>query len=360
MSGISDDHDAGAVWAYTKESGGWTELGKKLTGCVSSHPPGLFGFSVAVSGDGRTALVGCAGFDHEVGAAAVFVRAGGEWRQSGPLLRPVGAVGHAHFGFRVALSFNGQVAAIAGPVDSAPKADQTLVGSDGRGAVWVYARRGSSWHLDGQKITGSGESAIGDFGDALGLSADGKTLLVAASNTNDGRGAVWFFVDNPTGWQAVGGKHPGPAAHSEFGFAVALADNGRVALVGAPGADGFQGTVTTFQKTQDDWRQLGEPLKQQAQPWQPEFGTNLVLTGTTGTHAVIAALERGHIQGVLSIYDHTGIGWKLDRTVASPTPGLAFGYSIAVSRTGMIGIVGAPSSNKHRSVAGAAWIFPYL
>ena len=231
VSGVADNHQAGAVWAYKRNGRTWSETGQKLTGCESTNPTSGFGVSVAISGAGTTAIVGCPGFDHRDGAAAVFARTTGRWHQVGLLLLPSGEVSSARLGLSVSLSYNGRVAVVGGPIDSGPKTAKFV---DGRGAVWIYVRKSSGWDQDGPKLTGAGESAIGDFGGSVGLSADGKTLIVGGANANNGRGGVWFFTRRPTGWVPVGGKHAGPAPRSLFGYAVALAGDGQVALVGVP------------------------------------------------------------------------------------------------------------------------------
>jgi len=64
--------------------------------------------------------------------------------------------GEARFGSSVALSADGSTALIGAPGDSA-----------GPGAVWVFARSGSTW-TQLVKLTGGGESGEGRFGASVG------------------------------------------------------------------------------------------------------------------------------------------------------------------------------------------------
>jgi hypothetical protein len=94
----------GAAWVFTRSAGVWTQQGSKLVGTDSI---GSFeGASVALSGDGNTAVV--AGH----GAAWVFTRAGGVWIQQGGKLSGSGAIGTAQEA-SVALSTDGNTALVA-------------------------------------------------------------------------------------------------------------------------------------------------------------------------------------------------------------------------------------------------------
>src|SRR5207245_625259 len=108
------------------------------------------GFSVALSGDGATALVGGPYDDSETGAAWVFTRLGSTWSQQGSKLVGTGAVGSAGQGFSVALSGDGITALVGGPGDNTPP------GEGGAGAAWVFTRSGSAWSQQGAKLVGTG------------------------------------------------------------------------------------------------------------------------------------------------------------------------------------------------------------
>ena len=77
---------------YTRSGGVWTQQGQKLvgTGAVGGAEQG---FSVAMSADGNTAIVGGIMTTHGVGAAWVFTRSNGVWSQQGSKLVGTGAVG---------------------------------------------------------------------------------------------------------------------------------------------------------------------------------------------------------------------------------------------------------------------------
>lgn len=69
-------HSKGAAWVYTRSSGVWSSEAQKLSGSgqVEGEFGARFGRSVALSGDGSTALIGAADDNSQRGAAFVFVR----------------------------------------------------------------------------------------------------------------------------------------------------------------------------------------------------------------------------------------------------------------------------------------------
>ena len=75
VGGPGDNGAAGAVWVFERSGGVWTQQGPKLvgTGAVNFRYT-LQGFSVSLSGDGNTAIVG-GNFDNDsAGAAWVYAQ----------------------------------------------------------------------------------------------------------------------------------------------------------------------------------------------------------------------------------------------------------------------------------------------
>jgi hypothetical protein len=88
------------------------------------------GFSVSLSADGNTAIVGGFTDDGDAGAAWVWTRSGGVWTQKGAKLVGTGAVEDAKQGSSVSLSADGKTAHVGGESDN------------GRaGAVWAFSLR---------------------------------------------------------------------------------------------------------------------------------------------------------------------------------------------------------------------------
>jgi hypothetical protein len=229
VGGSSDDSFAGAAWVYTRSGGVWTQQGSKLvgTGAVGAARQG---FSVALSGDGNTALVGGPVDDSQAGAAWVFTRSGGVWTQQGGKLVGTGAVGSVvQQGHSVGLSADGNTAIVGGPFDDSFA-----------GAAWVYTRSGGVWTQQGAKLVGTGAAGAGEQGFSVGLSADGNFAILGGLNDNGLVGATWVFSRSGGVWTQYGAKLVGTGVVGSAlqGSAAAISGDHRAILVGGVGDNG--------------------------------------------------------------------------------------------------------------------------
>ena len=128
MGGERDNSAAGAAWVFTRSGGVWTQQGSKLvgTGAVEQADQG---YSVSLSADGNTAIVGGYGDNGNTGAAWTFTRSNGVWTQQGGKLVGTGSVGAAQQGIAVALSADGGTAIVGANSDNG-----------GVGAAWVFVQ----------------------------------------------------------------------------------------------------------------------------------------------------------------------------------------------------------------------------
>ena len=254
IGGYVDHSDTGAAWVFERSGAGasatWEQQGAKLTGGEESGE-GEFGWSVALSAEGDTALIGGRKDDGGIGAAWVFTRtgsgAGASWAQQSAKLTGGGEEsGEGEFGQSVALSAEGDTALIGGYHDDSDD-----------GAAWVFARSGSgagaSWAQQGAKLIGAGEAGRGSFGDAVALTPDGGTALIGGVKDDEQRGAAWLFMRFGSGagasWAQQGEKLAGGGEESgkgEFGWSVALSGDGDTALVGGIGDGKWVGAAWAF------------------------------------------------------------------------------------------------------------------
>jgi hypothetical protein len=225
------------VWIFTRSGSSWTQQqlitpGDFVTGDA-------FGYAVALSGDGNTAIVGAP--DKRVsgsydGAVYIYVRSGGVWSLQQEIAGPT--TGNS-FGWSVALSGDGNTAIVGSGatapayiyhrsagvwteqahVDSTPDTmdgEFSLcvdISSDGNtaavampdlntGYVYVFTRSGSTWTLQ-QRIDGT-PSYSGAFGLSLAISADGTALAIADGyelpSYATGGGAVQVYKVSGSVW----------------------------------------------------------------------------------------------------------------------------------------------------------------
>ncbi|MCU0658544.1 MAG: FG-GAP repeat protein [Polyangiaceae bacterium] len=157
-----------------------------------------FGWSVALSSDGNTALIGVFGEDDGAtlgnGAAYVFIQTAGVWTQQQKLLAADKA-NSDRFGYSVALSSDGNTALIG--------ASEESDGDTGfNGAAYVFTRTAGVWTQQ-QKILAADKATFNYFGYSVALSFDGNTALIGAIWGDDGPsdiGAAYVFTRTAGVW----------------------------------------------------------------------------------------------------------------------------------------------------------------
>ena len=180
----------------------FTQQGNKLvgSGAVGSANQG---YSVALSHDGDTTIVGGPYDNSEIGAAWVFTRGNGVWAQQGPKLVGNDAAGMSIQGSSVALSADGNTAIMGGRSDNADV-----------GAAWVFTRSNGVWTQQGNKLVGSVRS--GGLSRLLGRAFRRRQYSHrrrACDDNGAGRlGAAWVFTRSNGVWTQQGNKLVGTGA----------------------------------------------------------------------------------------------------------------------------------------------------
>jgi hypothetical protein len=254
----------GAAWVFTRNGGTWTQQGSKLVG--SGAAGGAWqGHSVALSADGNTAIVGGYGDTDYLGAAWVFTRStAGVWTQQGSKLVGLGAVGKASQGWSVALSADGNTAIVGGYRDTDDLgAAWVFTRSAG---VWTQQGnklRGTGVVNEQERPTIGGPDKGGaEQGWSVALSADGNTAIVGGTFDNLRTGAAWVFTRKDDVWTQQGSKLVGTGSDRESmqGWSVALTADGSTAIVGGPHDNDLAGAAWVFTRKDGVWTQLGNKL----------------------------------------------------------------------------------------------------
>jgi hypothetical protein len=273
---------SGAVYVFARTGATWSQ--QAYIKPSNSEGNDLFGYSVGLSGDGNSLVVGAFNEDGSgrtvnaipdnratggggSGAVYLFERQGATWRQSAYLKGSRNEANDA-LGYSVAISEDGStIAAGAGEenclvpgVNPAgcersrvvpPGTPAPMGGSSGAGYVW--ARDGNTW-TEQAFLKSSNPQGNDWFGVRMVLSGDGSTLVVSAQNEDsnargvngdqsdnsaDEAGAVYIFTRSGSTWiQQAYLKAPNTQEFDEFGSALAIARDGRTLVVGARGEDG--------------------------------------------------------------------------------------------------------------------------
>jgi len=349
---------SGAVYVYVRQGDSWTQQAY-----VKASNPGQsdhFGSSVALSRDGNTMAVaahweasGATGVngnqnDNSIpqsGAVYVFTRNGTTWTQQAYIKASnTGKAGEGQlagdgdqFGFSLALSGDGNTLAVG--AISEDSAAQQINGNQGddsaqsAGAVYVYARTGTTWAQ--QAYVKSANMGAGDgLGFSVALSFDGNTLAAAAFDEDGGgrginppdntesqnSGALYVFTRQGGTWsQQAYIKGSKGETSDGFGFATAISDDGNTIAVGsgdeacltpgidppgcaddAPplrGANIWVGAAYVFVRNGNAWSEQTFIKAPNARPYN-SFGVRLDLSGDGNTLAVSAYLEDNAGRGI--------------------------------------------------------------
>jgi len=364
------------------------DLGTNLTQAIgyvkasNTDVGDMFGFAVALSGDGNTLAVGAAFEDGDTtgvggasnesaadsGAVYVYSRSSGAWVQQAYVKASNTGAGDA-FGSAVALSDNGNTLAVGARLEDSAAigigGDQTHNCNAGNpivncasdsGAVYVYTRTAGTWSQQAY-VKASNTGANDNFGNSVALSGDGNTLAVGAPFENSSTtginttpddstffaGAVYVYFRSAGAWSQqayVKGSNTegynlsnGDGADL-FGTSVALSGDGNTLAVGAPGED----------------------------------------SALTGVRAgVVSEVMSGNAvsnSGAVYVFNRTVATWSQQAYVKASNTGEGdnFGSSVALSGDGNTLAVGAPfedgdatgvggASNESAADAGAAYIY---
>jgi hypothetical protein len=248
--GSYDNSDTGAVWVFTRSGGVWTQQGPKLigTGGVGMLSGSRQGYSVSISSDGNTAIVGGNNDNNGVGAVWVFTRSGGIWTQQGPKLVGTGVVGQSYQGTSVAISSDGNTAIEGGNGDGTS------------GAVWVFIRSGGIWTQQGLKIVGTGAVGNSVQGNSVAISSNGNTIIEGGPGDSPA-GAVWVFTLSGGVWTQQGPKLIGTGwVSGSQGWSVAISSDGNTAIEGGYIDNGGAGAIWEFTQSGGVWTQQGLKL----------------------------------------------------------------------------------------------------
>lgn len=345
----------------------------KKTTLVPSDESAFLGFgrSVSISGDGNTAIIGT-----DNNAAYIFKRNSmGGWTQTQKLVKPNNLRCNSNgswFGWSVALSKDGSTAMVG--------ASGIFVFYSGFIPIHlfyscsdlpVYKKQGSQWVLE--KILTAPSVTTGDhFGSSVSLSQDGNRAIVGAQLTkcaaNTNRcGAVYVFERGINGWTNPK-KFVGPTTYDIqsgfFGATTAISADGLWALVGAPGGD----TAWVFQRqaAPAGWKKM-QTIKFPATRLTKDFGTAMVLSAT-GARAVISAESTTNVTDCTGDFNDCGAAYSFVRqgtlwnsesvfTAADSHSFNYFGESLTLSADGKRVVVGTSSADCVNGNCGAAYLF---
>jgi hypothetical protein len=355
-----------------------------------------FGYDVAMSGDGSTLLIGAKDRNGGRGSALVYVLTDGTWTLQQEISDPE-SQNVDEFGFSVDLSKDGNTAVIGSlaanqvyiysrigsdwtlsktltentlpsdrygsTVSLSPTGDILLVGAqgeqNGQGAVYTYRRVGTEWVSEGRLVLpGNPYPFYSGFGAAVVTSANTALISAITFNRND---VVFVYQYNGSAWVQQQMLQGEPDTTSDindyFGWSLALDESGTTALISEWGGDDVytdNGAVYVYVNSGGTWS-----IEQKLIPSNPSlnnrFGWAIDLT-PDGSSVLISAAGQSSGRGAAYLYTQSGNLWSQQHEFLASdgnAPDI-FGMSVALGDDAKTALIGARGD---ALVAGSAYVF---
>ena len=311
-----------------------TQQQGKLT-ASDGAPDGFFGRSVSTSGD--YAVIGGYGHQSYRGHAYIFYRSGTAWTQQQKLTAPDASMS-AKFGESVSIS-----------------GDTAIVGASwagSKGAAYVFVRSGTTWTHQ-QKLTVSDYRGNPFFGNSVSISGD--TVLVAASNHDNAKGAAYVFVRSGNAWTQQQKLTASDGTNLDY-FGTSVSISGDYAIVGSDRDDDdgdASGSAYIFVRSGNAWTQQ-QKLTASDGATLDYFGSSVSISGD---YAIVGSKnddDNGFGSGSAYIFVRSGIAWTQQQKLkaADAVREHSFGWSVSIS--GDTALVAAPNDD---NIKGAAYLF---
>ena len=361
--------NAGSAYIFTKnDNNEWIEV-KKLVPADSSSVD-FFGESVSLSSDGTVALVGSPrddiNFDSDVGSAYIFTKnEGGEWIETAKLTAS-DAMSNDQFGTSVAISGDGTTALIGSQFG-----DSEIQNS---GSAYIFKNVNGEW-IETAKLTASDAAERDRFGQSVSVSGDGKTAVIGAFGDdvtvqiNIGAGYIFTQNDNNE-WIEVK-KFIGSNTRNsdQFGISVSISEDGKTIAAGAKTEDtpvgSNNGSAYVFEKDdQGSWNETARLLPSDGS-LTTIFFSNLLSISRDGTHIIVSSheddLEEINNAGSAYIFTKNEGGEWIETAKLTASDAMSndqFGTSVAISGDGTTALIGSQFDDVNGlSDVGSAYAF---
>ena len=339
-------------------------------------------YSVAISGDGKTAIVGEPYYNMNGCVLIYSSNSDGSWSNTAQLINPTNdspytsvVSGSSRFGNAVALNYDGTIAIV-----SAPSATCNIMKTDQMGTLYYYTYSGfagiytsniadGTWNPPIQLINDLSIYSImsyqfnyNSFGESVDIDSNGIIAIVSAYNTTgdyNGYGYAAIYTSNNDGtWSnPIVLYNPITNYGTPFGSIVKLSGDGKTALISAYGRVFF---YTADIYTNQWYDNTSYTIEFKDSTSNINFGNSIAITfgnsiaiNNNGSRVIIASQDAFYngtyyvFSGYVSIYDqniNTG-GWYNGVIINNPYDYGNFGYSLSLSGNGNNLVVNATNMN---------------
>ena len=209
VGAYDEERGKGAAYIFTRTGGNWAQQIRLMAS--NAEDGDSLGCSIAISDDGNTMAAGAfdedsllrgiqpptegsndAASDVSTGAAYVFVRTGSAWTQQA-FVKATNTRLNDQFAWALSLSRDGNTLAVGSHLEdsgaSGLNGNQEDATAEDAGAVYVYARSGTTW-APASYVKASSPRASAEFGISVALNGDGKVLAVGAFKDSGGGAGI--------------------------------------------------------------------------------------------------------------------------------------------------------------------------
>jgi hypothetical protein len=338
------------------------------------------GWSVALNGTGTLAAVGAPGSEGARGTVHLYEDTGSGWQVQSSVVASVRGGGD-RFGFSVALSSDGSTLVVGAPEEDSDSGDDPSgSAATGSGAAYIFRSDGEAW-VQTAYLKASNAGTDYSFGEDVAISADGKTVVVGSPHEGslpdsdlfaerEGNGAAYVFQESDSGWIEVAILREEPVSYdAAFGIAVsvvsgviAVGASGESSAVGGvnpepnPRRESDSGAVFLFDESDTGWA-LSTWIKASDPSVSGLFGVSLALSGD-GMRLVVGAnkgkgqgetqdhlpADRDVATGSVYVFSREDGVWQEEAILRAAYPGEFdyFGAAVAIDGRGFAIAVGAP------------------
>jgi len=333
-------------------AGAWVELARMSASDGASYD--TLGTSVAITGDGNTAVGGapCADYDNGCGSARgeayVFVKPESGWASTTETAKLIPSDGGGMAGSSVAI--RGETVLVGAPY--------AVIGANRwQGAAYIFTKPATGWADTNEtaKLTASDGGASDLFGSSVVLHGDTAVVVTAHS--------IYVFIKPKGGWkttsQFTAKLTPSDSGINPLGQVAMTSDT---IVVGGPnttvGSNPLQGVVYVFVKPAAGWANMAETAKLSASDgtaydslgWSVAIGGDTIAAGAP----IKPYLSSKYETGATYVFVKPVGGWASTTETAKLVAGQGIrgeemGHGVAVSSKGDK-ISAAASSGVYRFV----------
>ncbi len=231
------EDEIGSAFVFVRVGGGWHEQARLRR--ENETDGGEFGSAVSLSADGSTALIGAPlARNNEEGAVFTFNRSGVTWSQRAQILTPTlnyveEQESFALFGWSVAVSADGRTALVGEP-GGGPRVEpfcyKSIAGANGKVVPYSRGEGQDDWSTQGGAIAFPN---TGWLGVNVSMSADGRTAVSGAPCGGDGSFVVMHQSNDA--WTATNTAPVTKEKMIGLGGVATISPDGRVIFVGGAG-----------------------------------------------------------------------------------------------------------------------------